>query len=43
MKPQDIETQSDLIEYYEELLDYLCDMVPNLEELIEIFNREEED
>lgn len=43
MKPQDIESLSDMVEYYEELLDYLCDVVPNLEVLIEMFNREEED
>lgn len=43
MKPQDIETQSDLIEYYEELLDFLSGVVPCLGELIERFNKEEED
>ena len=42
MKPQDIESLSDQVEYYEELLDYLCDVVPCLEELIEMFNKEEE-
>ncbi len=42
MKPQDIESLSEQVEYYEELLNYLCDVVPNLDELIEVFNKEEE-
>lgn len=42
MKFPDVETQSDLIEYYEELLDFLDDHVPNLQELIVLFEEEDE-
>lgn len=42
MKMQDVETQEDLIEYYEALLDYLDDHVACLDELIEMYNGKEE-
>lgn len=42
MKPQDIESLSDQVEYYEELLDFLDDHVPNLSDLIALFEEEDE-
>ena len=43
MKYEDVETQEDLIEYYEGLLDFLDDNVPCLDELITIYNESEDD
>ena len=42
MKMQDVATRGDLIDYYEGLLDYLYDHVPCLDELIEMYNEEED-
>jgi len=42
MKFPDVETQSDLVEYYEELLDFLDDHIPNLSDLIALFEEENE-
>lgn len=42
MKMQDVSTQEDLIEYYEGLLDYLDDHVACLDELVEMYNEEED-
>jgi hypothetical protein len=43
MKRSDVETEADLIEYYEELLDYLDDCIPCLGEVISQFNEGEDD
>jgi len=42
MKYEDCETKSDLVDYYEELLDFLDDHVPNLDVLIALFEEEDE-
>lgn len=42
VKYEDCETKSDLVEYYEELLDFLDDHVPNLSDLIALFEEEDE-
>lgn len=42
MKFPDVDTQSDLIDYYEELLDFLDDHVTNLSDLIALFEEESE-
>ena len=42
MKYDDYETKSDLVDYYEELLDFLDDHVPCLDELIALFEEESE-
>lgn len=38
MKRSDVETQEDLIDYYEGLIDYLDDNVPCLGELIQMYD-----
>lgn len=43
MKYDDVETQEDLIEYYEGLLDFLDDNVACLDELITIYNEGQDD
>ena len=42
MKYEDCETKSDLVDYYEELLDFLDDRVPNLDVMIALFEEEGE-
>lgn len=42
MKYKDVETEADLIEYCEDLLDFLCNHVSCLDELITIFEEEDE-
>jgi len=42
MKPKDIESLSDMVDYYEELLDFLDDHIPNLDVLIALFEEENE-
>lgn len=32
----------DQVDYYERLIDFLVDMIPNLDDMIEQFNEEEE-
>ena len=41
MKYKDVETEHDLIEYFECLLDFLSDNIPCLDELIEQYEEEE--
>jgi len=43
MKWSDVETQQDKIDYYEELLDFLDDHVPCLDELVCMFEEEDSD
>lgn len=43
MKYREVESQQDLIDYYEELLDYLDDNIPCLDTLIELFNEGEDE
>ena len=33
-----IDNSKELVTYYEELVDFLCDMIPNLEDVIEQFD-----
>lgn len=40
MKYENVETERDLIEYYEGLLDFLDDRVPCLDELISLYEEE---
>lgn len=42
MKYEDCATKSDLVDYYEEFLDFLDDHVPNLSDLIALFEEEDE-
>lgn len=42
MKYEDIETQEDKIDYYEGLLDFLDDHLPNLEDLVALYEDEQE-
>lgn len=42
MKYKDVETEQDLIEYYECLIDFLSDNVPCLDELIALYEEEDE-
>lgn len=41
MELKDAETERDLIEYYEGLIDFLDDHVPCLDELIALYEEEE--
>jgi hypothetical protein len=43
MKLKDVETQEDMIEYYECLIDYLYDHVPCMDELIALYDEGLED
>ena len=42
MKYEDCATKSDLVDYYEEFLDFLDEHVPNLSDLIALFKEEDE-
>lgn len=42
MKYKDVETEQDLIEYYECLVDFLSDSVPCLDVLIEQYGEDDE-
>ena len=42
MKYEDCATKSDLVDYYEEFLDFLDEHVPNLSDLIALFEEEDE-
>lgn len=42
MKYKDVETEQDLIEYYESLIDFLSDHTPCLDELIALYEEEDE-
>lgn len=42
MRYEDCATKSDLVDYYEEFLDFLDDHVPNLSDLIALFEEEDE-
>ena len=41
MNYEHVETQEDLIDYYNGLIDFLDDHVPNLDVLIEMYEEEE--
>ena len=43
MKLKDVETQEDMIEYYECLIDHLYELVPCMDELIALYDEREED
>lgn len=42
MKFPDVDSLSEQLDYYEELLDFLDDHVPNLSDLIALFEEEDE-
>ena len=42
MKYEDCETQLDVIDYYEDLMDFLEDHLPNLDELIALYEGQDE-
>lgn len=42
MKYKDVETERDLIEYYECLIDFLSDKIPCLDMLIEQYEEDDE-